>query len=419
MYQDRDAGEKVEDRDAILLVQAGGLVMEGGLPSLTLRSLAQAAGVSPSLVTYRFGSREMLVRRMFEAARVRDGAFWQRMEERTGGLALSPGGLAGLMAVTAGAREQVLRWACASEAARVPALQDISRDWSRHGLAFWRSILARAGCDEALAPAMSACMLWVIRVGLTAPGEALLTHSWMMDLAHRLAARLFGEGVVSAADSPARQQIEALAQRGRTPAEGPRKPTPERIIDAAAKLAGERGPGALTHRLIAKEAGVSLSSMTHHFASLGEIQHRAFAKLYEHARKASGPDLPANLSIDTFTREIMPAILRRAEAQGHSAIAMDEIILAASRASHTEALGSGLMALVGQSSTVMLKAMAGDMETDRLDGQLFRFVITGLNEQADLQPEDQRDTWFAENCALLLRRYLKGRASDDTQGRAG
>ena len=50
--------------------------------------------------------------------------------------------------------------------------------------------------------------------------------------------------------------------------------------------------------------------------------------------------------------------LRRAEAQGHSAIAMDEIILAASRASHTEALGSGLMALVGQSSTVMLKAMA-------------------------------------------------------------
>ena len=414
MYQMDETISNVDDRDEVFLLRAAELVVAGGLSSLSLRSLADAAGVSPSLVTYRYGARDKLVQRMFEAARARDAAFWDRSRQSVARLDLSPGDLPAAMsalclsAVSVASRDLVLRWACASEAMRTPDLLEVSRGWSAQDVEFWRTLLRQAGVTPTLAPALSACMEWVIRVGLTARDNDLLTRIWMSDLVSRLAARLFGKADVAADDSAARLQIKALAvaQTSGPAMDGARTQTPKRIIEAAARLAAQNGPGGLTHRAIAKEAGVSLSSMTHHFSSLGEIQQLAFARLYEDARKSSVPDLPARMEINEFTSGILPVLFQRANVQGHGAIAMDEIILAASRTIQTEAVGSGLMALVGQTSTVMLKAMAGDVKVDRIDGQIFRFVMTGLNELSASQPDSERTPWFADNCALFLRHYL-------------
>lgn len=44
-----------------------------------------------------------------------------------------------------------------------------------------------------------------------------------------------------------------------------------RILEAALRVVGDRGVGGLTHRLVAQEAGVSLGSLTYHFASQTEL----------------------------------------------------------------------------------------------------------------------------------------------------
>ncbi|POX39617.1 TetR family transcriptional regulator [Streptomyces sp. Ru73] len=54
----------------------------------------------------------------------------------------------------------------------------------------------------------------------------------------------------------------------------PRRYDPERrqrIIDAAIRVAEERGIGALSHRAVAAEADVPLGSTTYHFASLDDL----------------------------------------------------------------------------------------------------------------------------------------------------
>ncbi|MFC6064520.1 TetR/AcrR family transcriptional regulator [Streptomyces ochraceiscleroticus] len=45
----------------------------------------------------------------------------------------------------------------------------------------------------------------------------------------------------------------------------------QRIIDAAIRVAEERGIGALSHRVVAAEADVPLGSTTYHFASLDDL----------------------------------------------------------------------------------------------------------------------------------------------------
>jgi DNA-binding transcriptional regulator YbjK len=51
------------------------------------------------------------------------------------------------------------------------------------------------------------------------------------------------------------------------------------IVDATVRIVGRGGVAAVTHRAVAAEAGVSLSSTTYHFASKGDIVDEALREL--------------------------------------------------------------------------------------------------------------------------------------------
>lgn len=55
----------------------------------------------------------------------------------------------------------------------------------------------------------------------------------------------------------------------------------DRIIDAAIRVAGERGIAGLSHRSVAAEADVPLGSTTYHFASLDELLIAALRRTNE------------------------------------------------------------------------------------------------------------------------------------------
>lgn len=52
--------------------------------------------------------------------------------------------------------------------------------------------------------------------------------------------------------------------------------TRTRVLEAVVRLLARNGPGQITHRAVAKEAGVSLSATTYYFRSKSEMLHQAF-----------------------------------------------------------------------------------------------------------------------------------------------
>lgn len=74
---------------------------------------------------------------------------------------------------------------------------------------------------------------------------------------------------------------DPAARKGPAPAARRRDPEARRreILSAAAELAAEHGPAALTHRAIAARAGVPLGSTTQHFASIDELREAALEQL--------------------------------------------------------------------------------------------------------------------------------------------
>ena len=103
---------------------------------------------------------------------------------------------------------------------------------------------------------------------------------------------------------------------------------------------------------------------------------------------------------------LTPKLRDGAENRDQEVMAMDEIMLAAARRPETQPIAIGLFAMVGRTSTIMLDAI-GDkrVETDRLDGQILRFILTGLQEQMATGDGDRDDAWFREQVARTARHF--------------
>jgi TetR/AcrR family transcriptional regulator, regulator of biofilm formation and stress response len=76
------------------------------------------------------------------------------------------------------------------------------------------------------------------------------------------------------------------------------------LLRAAARVVAGRGSAALTHRAVAAEAGVSLASVTYHFASAADL-HRA---MFEHVGSAIGLELAALVADAAHDVAAVPAI---------------------------------------------------------------------------------------------------------------
>ena len=408
MYHNSEKSYQYGDEE--LFAHALDIIELSGLKGLTLRSLAQKAGISPSLLTYRFGKRQKLILRMFEHARSLEEAFWSDCQRSFSPLTLVPEHIPSIViavimkATGPGRQPHLARWICVNAAARDPGQQTEMEAWAGVGTDFWRQLLGQAGADPSLGPALAAIMTGTLRIGLVGDHEPKAI-AWISDLVLRATRRLLGlDGM--GGDSPFRQAAEYGLSWEQSVQQSSRTDTPERIIHAAARLVLQHGPDAVTHRDIANDSNISLSSLTHHFGSLEEILLGAFHQIYEHAQRESRAGLADRMTIAQFTSSVLPEILRNSQARGHEAVAMDEIILATSRNEETRPISLGLMATIGRTSTSILQSMQRENEMDRLDGQILRFVLTGLTEQSSRLPDSERDAWMLTNCGLFLEHYL-------------
>jgi AcrR family transcriptional regulator len=409
MYQDRDAASAA---DLALIESAIDLLGAHGLGGATTRAIAERAGLSAALVNYRFGSRAGLVKATLDLCCRRDEEAWSGRAAKAAAVPLSRADLRAVLHAVlqddfrSRRRYALVRWACLVETERSGAHREFSWRWIAGPTAFWRATLAALDLDPAMAPLIS---LTLFSTGLPYLfAEPSFEHdAWVHDLVDRLADRLIGVAPPRLGDSPWRAAAEKAAEDWLDrPARAGESAVRRTIIDGAVDLVMSQGVEALTHRAIAEHTGVALSSTTHHFRSLEDILIEACLEVYRRARgKALAQGVAREFSLaDMMAGLPAPHASEGAPLRGEMA-AIHEVMFAISRAPAVRTMAIGLLAHTGRTSTTGLAALTGRRgDVDRIDGQLFGFLMTGFFLLGLCWPQDEDRAPTAAGLAAAIRR---------------
>jgi TetR/AcrR family transcriptional regulator, regulator of biofilm formation and stress response len=107
------------------------------------------------------------------------------------------------------------------------------------------------------------------------------------------------------------------------------------ILEAAVRIIGRDGPGAVTHRAVAAEAGVPLAATTYYFSSKGQLFKEALtlsvqADLAE--LEALAETLPPGLDdVERFAQEIAGFLVSQLRRRRTTVVAQYELVLEAAR----------------------------------------------------------------------------------------
>jgi TetR/AcrR family transcriptional regulator, regulator of biofilm formation and stress response len=169
----------------------------------------------------------------------------------------------------------------------------------------------------------------------------------------------------------------------------------EAILEATLTLIGERGLEAVTHRTVAREAGVSLGAISHHFPSRQALLEATL----EHAGRAEVRRLE-DLALDLQTRlfdteewiDAMAAALARDLSRSRTRhLAQYELLLTSARNARIRELARAWRSAHLQVASVGIRA-AGSNKPE-VHGPLLVAAITGLllKQLADPQPRFELD----------------------------
>lgn len=385
MYQaSSDPDLKALDDDH-LFVTAAELNASDGLSSVTIREVAKRAAISPSGLLYKYKNRETFLENLFRWAIRQDEQNWAQKTQTFSNLTVTEADLAPLSkAVVINNAQQnrvliTLLWDLQLHAERHVALKPLVREWRQLDIKFWTGLFAATGRPLPLATGWASAMLIFQRLLILSPNTET-GLCWANDAIQRLYDRLSDRPATRPGDSIWRKASEHILDPADTPEEN-LAPTAQRILSSASELIMSNGSAALSHRAIARDSGVSLSSLTHHFASLDDILIGAFSRIYENARQRaeSVHKNRPSYSRQEFIQKIVPNLSGPQKQEQTASIAMDDIILTASRRKESQPLAIALFAMTGSTLFKLLSAISdSERQFDRLDGQVLRLTISGL-----------------------------------------
>jgi AcrR family transcriptional regulator len=397
-----------------LLEAALALVAAGGRRAASVRAVAGHTGVSPSAVSYRFGSKDALVAATFELARDRDRSW------RTAALAGLPAGrrnpamLAGLLHAVVhldGAEHRALsrvRWECFLSTEFDGEHRAITAAWSADHQAFWADALGMLSLDNAGALLVAEFADALARLYLGA-GSPLGYMAWTGEACARFANRLLRRDVGPRTDGTWRQayltsdsdlvqvsrDLEATSEVAR------------QIIDGAVQVLTMAGPQGLTHRAVALAAGVSLSSTTYHFASRADILRAAYRRLYgawiRRSNLASSSRASGQSPEDVIER-MLAAMFPEPGVVSPEQLTQQLLQLEASRDAELYRGMDDLRAGAGPATVAQLNSIDELADTvDELDGFCFATWVTGLSRSTRLLERPEREAYMRARYRDALR----------------
>lgn len=181
----------------------------------------------------------------------------------------------------------------------------------------------------------------------------------------------------------------------------------KRILEATVRIIGREGPGAVTHRAVAAEAGVPLAATTYYFDSKEALFNEAltmsvwsdFAELEALARSMA--QSPA--SVETFAQFIAGFLAAQLRRRRTTIVAQYELVLEAARHSSMRAAARTSTDTYVRLCEVMLEKIGS---TDPVgDAHLLVALMDGLLLD---QLSASRAQFNVDALAQQLRRFIAG-----------
>ncbi|SNS63803.1 transcriptional regulator, TetR family [Sphingomonas laterariae] len=369
-----DAAHKIADA-------AARHCLDAGLGSVTMRSVAAAAGVAPSAVAYHFKTRDRLLvaildRLSFGIQAWRDGARDQLATAAAQSLghgamaAVALSGfihMQGLASVTAREVARALRTTESADAAA-----GIVAQIHQQGRLFWQSLPVFAGDDAETRAIWAGVIEGLVPLAML-DRNPITRHGRIIQILMRLEDRLAGRAPRPFDDAP----LPPAQDR-------PSRPTgKQEIVEATIRLSGRVGIEGLTHRNIAAEAGLSVASTTYFYPAKEDIIADAAHELQTRA-------INAIVSGDSPLPQFMSRIALDLEGGERAELAaLTAFSTAAVRHGELRELADTFLKLRGIDALRWLDAR-GCSGVDRLDGIIWSAASTALVDQALQRPQDQR-----------------------------
>ncbi|MDE8651503.1 TetR/AcrR family transcriptional regulator [Novosphingobium album (ex Liu et al. 2023)] len=362
-----------------------------GNAGTSVRSVAQATGLPVSSIYYHFGDMERLFFAAQDSARAAAEQWCAaHLDTFADAGALGAEALPALMAAliddwSHAHRRLAFAWReCQIMAARdaryMPALQRWQALWQ----GFWQNVCARCGLPEHgeltyhLFDGESLLHLTQWRRAVDRACLEETCRGW----GEWLAGRLVDEG-------PWRRFARTEASR-LMPALSISGVVPEQVAAAAADTVAELGVSGLTHRAVARQAGLSLGVVSYNFRTSAELLRAAFEMIYRRVLPFT-PQEHVTRTIEEHGIRLIDKLVDQT-APTDRLLAFDELLIAVARDPGLKPLSAQLRYLRGQTSRGLLEALLGPgCAVSPLDAALFSGLGSGQRRAAvGIAPEAAR-----------------------------
>jgi AcrR family transcriptional regulator len=393
---------KAPQADA-LLAAACAIVGREGLAGLTLRPLAEALGVSVTVLTTHHGARIDVVGAICDAACEQDAlalAEWRKMLTTLGTLSQSlAADLAEAILEDLATRHRAvsllyleLLHACTWD----ESLPPVFAAWASQRRAFWQEFAESAG----VAPTLLACGWWhgyvIAELGYSVALNTVSSYRMLRRLCLR---RLFAGGMAAAPDAEDAGVFALLLEQMQY-AGGDLSTTPARSSEwyaLAARTCGMRlaaqGVGGLTHRAIAAEMGIPHTTLSYRFPTQHDLVIAGLESIIAHILSA----------VDSGSLEELQRL--RTEGDGQKldlARANFAVAIAATRMPQLTAYTANMRSRRGNNLVkVFRKYMPDARGIDGLCAQVISMGLTGLTNTEP--PGEASDTSVASAFSAAAR----------------
>lgn len=382
MTSNRKSGQTPK-REAIVEA-ALNIAREVGIGGLTGRLVTAQAGISASAINYRFGSidglRQAIHKTLSEArtqwrARQLANLTPERCETLT--LSSTVAACVADMAQDPGRRALLLqefRELAAYGACDLGTLPQT--EWIEHEN-FFKGLIERFPQQQAAPEIWSLFAEGATSAAALEP-DPTYRVAWLASLCQRLENRRN------------RRVFSTNPWEPKIPRQIPDQPNwPDgklRLVEAALHIIGKSGINQVTHRRVAKEAGLSLASTTYYFASKEDLIHTAFYYLHIKSTQSSSEETPT-------TKPHYADMVLNPDGQFKWEVGAYRALYKA--ANHNPALRSYVEGFQwrGHRSALWLQRR-GVSPVDRLDGLLWSLIGSGIVQRAMLLPPEERHGYF-------------------------
>lgn len=348
-----------------------------GPENLTARRIAEQAGTSASTINYKYASIEDLKSAAWAIADERLARAWTAATTDLNSLTLSQSDLGPVLFTT-------LRQILIEHRGGYAMLRDVLLQNLRDGRvfetphvhlaeqAYFAHLAAKLGhsADQAL---ILQAFCGALQFGYLLHVTPTEFDAWALALIQRFCDRFSGAAPTTSDDSALRLKAEA-ASAAFEDVSVSNHATSATLLASACKISLEQGAGALTHRAVARDAGLSVSSVQHFFGSRASLLSAVYLSVLQNLKdRALTADFPpGSLTGDELVEAILPSTPNAPVLSAKDTMPLLGLLQSASYRKETRVIAQGYLANFGQSSLALLESIKNFRgHISRLDGQIF------------------------------------------------